>query len=185
MVASALVIPNRAVSIQFFEYFLKHVMATDRCEFVAQDFVEALRQLTVGDPRPLFEVTCRRFDEASGVHAYSHLQESNFQTLILGAFNFSDAFDVASEIEIRGEAKGYVDILAVPKAGSSATTAYLVELKHLKTKDYSAAAVERLVHEAQNQMTCYLEGSNLKTISNLKTVTAVFVGMKLGKLVVR
>lgn len=70
--------PNRAVSILFFEYFLKHVMVTYRYEFVAQDFVEALRQLAVGDPRPLFEVTCRRFDAASGVHAYGHLQESNF-----------------------------------------------------------------------------------------------------------
>ena len=181
----ALVIPNRAVSIQFFEYFLKHVMATDRYEFVAQDVAAALQQLAAGDPRPLFEVTCRRFDESSGVHAYSHLQESNFQTLILGAFNFSDAFDVASEVEVRGEDKGYVDILAVPKKGSSATTAYLVELKHLKVKDYSVTAVDRLVREAQNQMARYLEGSNLKTISRLKMVTAVFVGMKLEELVVR
>lgn len=180
----ALVIPNRAVSIQFFEYFLKHVMATDRYEFVVQDFVEALRQLAAGNPRPLFEVTCRRFDEASGVHAYGHLQESNFQTLVLGAFNFSDAYDVQSEVEVRGEDKGFVDILAVPKAGSSATTAYLVELKHLKAKEYSAAAVDRLVREAQDQMARYVEGANLKTIQNLKTVTAVFVGMKLEKLVV-
>lgn len=118
------------------------------------------------------------------MHAYGHLQESNFQTLILGAFNFSDVYDVQSEVEVRGEDKGFVDILAVPKAGSLATTSYLVELKHLKAKEYSAAAVERLVREAQNQMARYFEGANLKTIQNLKTVTAVFVGMKLEKLVV-
>ena len=108
----------------------------------------------------------------------------NFQTLVLGAFNFSDAYDVQSEVEVRGEDKGFVDILAVPKAGSSVTTAYLVELKHLKAKEYSAAAVDRLVREAQDQMARYVEGANLKTIQNLKTVTAVFVGMKLEKLVV-
>lgn len=102
----------------------------------------------------------------------------------MGAFNFSDAYDVQSEVEVRGEDKGFVDILAVPKAGSSATTAYLVELKHLKAKEYSAAAVDRLVREAQDQMARYVEGANLKTIQNLKTVTAVFVGMKLEKLVV-
>ena len=112
-------------------------------------------------------------------------QLGNFQTLVLGAFNFSDAYDVQSEVEVRGEDKGFVDILAVPKAGSSVTTAYLVELKHLKAKEYSAAAVDRLVREAQDQMARYVEGANLKTIQNLKTVTAVFVGMKLEKLVVR
>ena len=59
-----------------------------------------------------------------------------------------------------------------------------MELKHLKAKEYSAAAVDRLVRDAQDQMARYLEGANLKTIQNLKTVTAVFVGMKLEKLVV-
>ena len=54
-----------------------------------------------------------------------------------------------SEAEVHGEDKGFVDILAVPKAGSSATTAYLVELKHLKAKEYSAAVVDQLVREAQ------------------------------------
>ena len=54
----------------------------------------------------------------------------------------------------------------------------------MKAKEYSAAAVDRLVREAQDQMARYVEGANLKAIQNLKTVTAVFVGMKLEKLVV-
>ena len=36
----------------------------------------------------------------------------------------------------------------------------------------------------KDQMARYVEGANLKTIQNLKTVTAVFVGMKVEKLVV-
>ena len=54
----------------------------------------------------------------------------------------------------------------------------------MKAKEYSAAAVDRLVREAQDQMARYVEGANLKTIQNLKTVTAVFVGKNLEKLVV-
>ena len=180
--ARALVIPNRAISIQFFEYFLKHVLQTEKYEFVAADFLEAIHALVAGDPRPLFRVTCDRFTASSGLHTYAHLKESDFQTLLIGAFNFTNAYTVISENEVRGEKKGYIDILAVPSAGSHADTAYLVEVKYLSPKEATEAVKATALSEAKAQIRRYEQGNNVKHLAKLKRIAVLFVGLKLETL---
>ncbi len=178
----ALVVPNRAVSIQFFEFFLKHILQTEDYEFVAEEFQEALKALVAGDPKPLFDVTCNRFQTASGLHSHAHLRESDFQTLLIGALNFTNAFTVTSEVEVRGEEKGYIDILAAPAAGSSAKTAYLIEVKYLTMKDDSPEAREKALSDARAQISRYEQGDNVKRLPQLKRLIALFVGLKLETL---
>lgn len=180
--ARALVIPNRAVSIQFFEYFLKHILQTEKYEFVAADFLDAIQALVAGNPRPLFRVTCDRFTASGGLHACAHLKESDFQTLLIGAFNFTNAYTVASEKEVRGEEKGYVDILAVPSPGSRADTAYLVEVKYLSPKKATESAKAEALADAKEQIRRYEQGDNIKNLTKLKRIVALFVGLKLEKL---
>ena len=178
----SLTVPNRAISIQFFEYFLKHTLNADKYAFIAADFVQALKALADGDPKPLFAVACNRFKKASGLHAYAHLKESDFQTLLIGALNFTNAFDVTSEVEVRGKEKGYIDILAVPAAGSSAKTAYLTEVKYLPAKDATPEARARLISEARAQISRYEAGDNVKRLPRVKRIVALFVGLKLETL---
>ncbi len=178
----SLVIPNRAVSIQFFEYFLKHVLATDEYAFVAKDFLKAIEALVAGNPKPLFDVTCNRFQSASGLHSHAHLHESDFQTLLVGALNFTNAYTVTSEVEVRGEEKGYIDILAAPAAESRAQTAYLIEVKYLPMKDDSPEARERVLSDARAQISRYEQGANVKCLPQLKRIVALFVGLKLETL---
>ena len=177
-----LVIPNRAISIQFFEYFLKHVLCADNYEFVASDFLTALKALVEGDPAPLFSVTCNRFKKSSGLHSHAHLRESDFQTLLIGALNFTNAFNVTSEVEVRGEEKGYIDILAAPTAESPAKTAYLTEVKYLRMKDDSPEAREKAISDARAQISRYEQGENVKCLPQLKRIIALFVGLKLETL---
>lgn len=174
-----LVIPNRAVSIQFFEYFLKHVLQAEQYEFVAADFLEALEALVAGNPEPLFRVTCDRFTAASGLHAYAHLKESDFQTLLIGAFNFTNAYTVTSEVEVRGEDRGFIDILAVPTVGSRAQSAYLVEVKYLSPKNATDQAKSDAIVEAKSQISRYEKADDLKRLPNLKRIVVLFVGLKL------
>ena len=180
--AQTLVIPNRAVSIQFFEYFLKHVLQTEKYEFVAADFLDAIQALVAGDPRPLFQVTCDRFTASGGLHTYTHLKESDFQTLLIGAFNFTNAYAVASEDEVRGKEKGYIDILAVPSPGSRADTSYLVEVKYLSPKRATESAKAEALAGAKEQIRRYEQGDNIKHLTKLKRIVALFVGLKLEKL---
>ncbi len=177
-----LVVPNRAVSIQFFEFFLKHVLQAEDYEFVATEFIEAIKALVAGDPRPLFEVTCNRFQAASGLHSHAHLKESDFQTLLIGAFNFSNAYVVKSEAELDGEAKGFADILATPAAESRAETAYLVEVKYLSTKAATGEAKAQALVKAREQISRYEKADNVKCLPKVKRIVALFVGLKLDTL---
>ncbi len=180
--APALVIPNRAVSIQFFEYFLKHVLQAKDCKFVATEFLAALKALVAGNPRPLFDVTCKRFQTASGLHAHAHLRESDFQTLLIGALNFTDAYAVTSETEVRGEEKGYIDILATPSESSCAEASYLIEVKYLPQKEATTEAREKALSQARSQISRYEKGDNVKRLPQLKRIVALFVGLKLETL---
>ena len=179
---TSLVIPNRAVSIQFFEYFLKHVLNVDQYAFVAADFIKALKALVAGDPKPLFDVTCNRFQAASGLHSYAHLRESDFQTLLVGALNFTNAYTVTSEAEVRGKDKGYIDILATPSAESCAETAYLIEVKYLANKAATNEAVCEALTQAREQIRRYESGDNVKPLPKVKRIAALFVGLRLEKL---
>ncbi len=179
---TSLVIPNRAVSIQFFEYFLKHILATDKYTFVAKDFIKALKALVAGDPKPLFDVTCNRFLSASGLHSHAHLHESDFQTLLIGALNFTNAYMVTSEVEVRGEEKGYIDILATPSAEGCAETSYLIEVKYLAPKAATDEAKAQALSQAWEQIRRYEKADNVKRLPKVKRIVALFVGLKLESL---
>ena len=177
-----LVVPNRAVSIQFFEFFLKHILLVKDYEFVATDFLKALQAFVAGDPKPIFDVTCSRFQAASGLHSHAHLRESDFQTLLIGALNFTNAYTVTSEVEIRGKEKGYIDILATPSAGSRAETSYLIEVKYLAPKVATDEAKAQAMALAWEQIRRYEKADNVKHLSKLTRIAALFVGLKLEKL---
>ncbi len=180
--ATTLVIPNRAVSIQFFEYFLKNVLNADQYAFVAKDFLKAIKALAAGDPKPFFDVTCNRFQAASGLHAYAHLHESDFQTLLIGALNFTNAYTVTSEVEVRGEEKGYIDILASPSAEGCAETSYLIEVKYLAPKAATDEAKAEVLAQAWEQIHRYERADNVKCLPKLMRIVALFVGLKLETL---
>ena len=177
---TALCIPNRAVRIQFLEYFLKHILQV-KSEFVNSDFVKTLAPLSAGNPEPFFNFACNRYSDASGLHDHAHLNESNFQTLLVSNFILTDLYDIQSEYEVRGsDAKGYADILATPKKGSVAKYSYLIELKHLKVEEgKSVSRLQDTVDEAKKQLARYSLGNNVSNIENLKRIVAVFVGVEL------
>ncbi len=174
----ALVIPNRAIQEQFFAYFLKHILKTKQFRIAAKGLRVTLPSLLAGDPEPFLRFICNRFDEASGLHAHSNVRESDFRTLLLNAFLYTDIYDVQNEVEIRGSEKGYADLLVIPKEKDEKNAAYLIEIKQLKS-GAKEKAIEDKVREAREQLERYEAGENTRHISNLKKLICVFVGMKL------
>ncbi len=180
----SLVVPNKAVAIQFFEYYQKFVLALPKFKFAARDYSEAYQALSKGDPAPLFHLACSRFTDQSGLHTNLHLSESDFQTLLAASLYFTDDFEVRREVEAVGGAHpGYIDLLIEPSQGK-AGPAYLVELKHLKKSAGTEAAVKTALAKAMEQAQSYAACSSLRSISNLKCVAAVFVGTQLRELAV-
>ena len=178
----SLTVPNRAVAIQFFEYFLRYICSAPSYLFTGRDLTAAYQALFGGNPEPLFRFVSGRFADESGTHVGLHLRESDFQTLIEASLYFTDAFVVEREVEARGSEPGFIDLLIRPKDAGG--FAYLVELKYLTKKAGSDAAVQEALHQAQVQAAGYAQCSNIREIPNLKRVAAVFVGTELKALTV-
>ena len=179
----ALVVPNRAVFTQFFEYYLKYILKAQKSLFNGLAFHEAFDAMAAGDPAPFFHLVCDRFDERSGLHSHLHLQESDFQTLLFAGLLFTNRFHTALEVEVRGLKKGYADLVIAPADGSDARYSYVVELKHLtKAEAAVSGAVDKALAAAKRQATKYAKGENLQSLPQLKRVAAVFVGTTLERL---
>ncbi len=179
----ALIVPNRAVFTQFFEYYLKYILKAQKSLFNGLAFQEAFDAMAAGDPAPFFHLVCDRFNEKTGLHANLHLQESDFQTLLFAGLLFTNRFRAELEVEIRGVKKGYADLVISPAEGSDARYSFVVELKHLtKAEAAVSGAVDKALAAAKRQATKYAKGDNLQSLPHLKRVAAVFVGTTLERL---
>ncbi len=175
----SLVVPNRAIGIQFFEYFLKHVIRSNRWHWEPSAFQSAFEALGDGAPEPLFRLITSRFDEAPCLHEGLHLGETSFLSLLHGACLLSGRFTSKTEVEVRGPEKGYIDLLLQPSSPKAAKNAFLVELKYFTKSDASDAAVSKALEEALEQTRRYALGENIRCIPHLKRVAAVFAGTRM------
>lgn len=183
-----LVIPNRAVAIQFFEYYLQNILSVGGAsgKYNPTQMSAAFAALKLGDPKPLFKSISDRFASQSDPTAGLHLSESDFQTLIQGSLIFDEDFSVIREAQAIGPEGGRIDLLIGPSRGSSVKHTFLVEFKHLTKKQVKADNLlpKRELENALNQVKRYARCDNIKKIQNLKCIAAVYVGTKLDQLVV-
>ena len=175
----ALVVPNRAVAIQFFEYYQRYLLASTSFTFSLKTFSDAYRALGAGDPEPLFRAAAGRFALESGIHESLHLTESDFHTLLSAALYFTEDYRVHREVEARGGPHpGYIDLVIEPTRGKSGFT-YVVEIKYLTRKEGTDKAVQATLAKALQQVRGYADCDNIRSIQPLKRVAAVFVGTEL------
>ncbi len=175
----SLVVPNRAIRIQFFEYFLKHFLRTKRWRWEPKEFQSAFDAIGDGNPEPLFRLITERFDADAGIHEGLHLGETSFQALLYCACLLSGRFTIQTEVEVRGPEKGYVDLLLKPVQPDAAKNAFLIELKYFTKSDASDTAVSKALEEAWEQTHRYAQGENICGIPHLKRVAAVFAGTRM------
>ncbi len=181
-----LVVPNRAVAIQFFEYYLQYILSLtgEASCYCARDLTAAYQALERGDLEPLFRSASARFAEQSDAMAAVHLTESDFQTLIAASLYFNSHVEVVREAQAVGPDGGRADLVIRPTEGSPVQATYLVEFKHLtKAEGKSEAAVQKVLDAAIEQAHRYARCPNFRSIPNLKCVAAVYVGTELVKLV--
>ncbi len=176
----SLVVPNRAIGIQFFEYFFKNVLQTSDYWFDLAEFADAYQALAAGDPKPWLEISNQRLVEDSGVHMHAQLTEKVFQTMLAATLWFSTDYRGQLEYESRGGDTGFMDLLLTPRDNKTLPT-YVIEVKHLGAGEKDAAVTQALA-EAKVQATRYAAGDALKDISNVKRVAVVYKGLKIGAL---
>ena len=175
-----LVVPNRAIGIQFFEYFFKNVLLSGDYFFSLSEFSAAYKALAAGDPKPWLELSNKRLVEDSGVHMHAQLTEKVFQTMLAATLWFSTDYRGQLEYESRGENAGFMDLLLTPRENKALPT-YVIEVKHLAIGAEDAAVASAL-EAARQQAIRYAEGEALRGVSNLKRVAIVYKGLKIGAL---
>lgn len=169
-----LIVPNRAMALQFFDVYFKFLRHFSKWEMTSRSaYAPALKSLAAGNARPLVETVARVLNEASGIHSAAHLSESDFQSGLLVAGYLASGYDIATEVEVRGKDKGYIDLLFTSTTGG---LSFLFELKYLSKSKGSDSAVEQAIAQAQKQAAQYVQGDNIKHIPNLQKVCVVFVG---------
>ncbi len=173
-----LTVPNRAIGIQFFEYYFKNILNAPRYTFDAKEFSLAYKALTEGNPKLWLDLADRRLAQTSGVHMAVHVNEAAFQMMLSSTLWASGEYGGQLEIESRGENSGFIDLLLTPKHDTSLPS-YVIEVKHLKS-DATDGAVQKALAEAKKQAERYAQGEAVKRISNLKRLALVYKGLRLS-----
>ena len=176
----ALTVPNRAIGIQFFEYYFKNVLKAPEYVFDSDEFSLAYEALAAGNPKPWLDLADRRLSQTSGVHMAVHVNEAAFQMMLSSTLWASGEYGGQLEIESRGENSGFIDLLLKPKHNTSLPS-YVIEVKHLKA-DATEEAVQKALAEAKKQAQRYAQGEAVKAIANLKCLALVYKGLRLAAL---
>ena len=175
-----LIVPNRAIGIQFFEYFFKHILLAPKYRFNHEEFDEAYEALAAGEPKPWLELSNKRLVEDSGVHMHAQLTEKVFQTMLAATLWFSTDYRGQLEYESRGENAGFMDLLLTPRENKALPT-YVIEVKHLAVGAEDAVVASAL-EAARQQAIRYAEGEAFRGVSNLRRVAIVYKGLKIAAL---
>ena len=171
-------VPNRAIGIQFFEYYFKHVIQTKKYNFNLALFYAAYSALREGNPKPWLELVDKLLISSSGSFLANHAREVAFQMMLSATLWASEDYAGQLELESRGENSGYIDLLLTPRANPKLPS-YLIEIKHLNKEDASQTAIEKALTSAKEQAKRYSAGEAVKSIPNLKRLAVVYAGLRL------
>lgn len=169
-----LVVPNRTVNQQFFEYYLNFVRNFKDFNVTASYLEHAFEELKDGKPQRFLTEVSTTLQNTTGIHSSSHLKESDFCTALATAANFSQNFRPALEYEVRGAKQGYVDLVLIPVANCNYS--YAFEIKYLPKSKASLVAINLKLDEAKKQLTNYSKSEQLRTLPNLIMVAVIYVG---------
>jgi len=175
----ALCVPNRAIGIQFFEYYFKHVIQTKKYNFNLALFSAAYAALRKGDPGPWLTLVDKLLTSSSGSFLANHAREVAFQMMLSATLWASEDYAGQLELESRGENSGYIDLLLTPRENPKLPS-YLIEIKHLHKEEASQNAIDTALRNAKEQAERYSVGEAVKAIPNLKRLAIVYVGIRLA-----
>lgn len=172
-----LVIPNRVIGQQFYDYYCQRILNLSSAVFYKNEFEASYRDLLTGKPQKFISVVSDKFNSTNGIHRGAHLSESDFVTLFQCSLFFSNDYEVRAEAEAFGRAKGYTDLVFL--ARDMKHCSYVFEFKYLPKTNASAELISKAVSDAKEQLERYCSQSSLKEIPNLKKVILVFRGFEI------
>ena len=169
-----LVIPNRNVQIQYFEYLLE--MQQEEYELDTESLEKSLRVAAKeGEWRPLLEYLAGRYKEGTSIRE-SSAGEKGIQLYMTAYLSLSRLFIMQPEVEMN---HGFCDIFLLGDTFhyKGVKHSYIIELKYLKT-DATDAEAERQWQEAVEQVKRYGASENVQKLTAATTLHLIILQMK-------
>ncbi len=176
---SYLVIPNRVIGQQFYDYYCQRILKLTSAGFYKNEFESSYCELLIGKPQKFISLVSDKFNSTNGIHRGAHLRESDFVTLFQSSLFFSNDYEVRAEEEAFGHARGYTDLVFL--ARDRIHCSYVFEFKYLTKSGASSELISKAVNDARDQLERYCSQSSLKEIANLKKVVLVFRGFEIAQ----
>jgi len=169
-----LVIPNRNVMVQYYQYILEHQQETNHLD------VGWLREAILGaaiwgDWRTLMEYLTKHYKEDTSVRD-TNAGEKGLQMYMNAYLHLSRLFIVRPEVELH---RGFSDLLLFGDHSkySDVKHSYIIELKYLKT-NASQAEAERQWQEAVEQVLRYGADEQVLRLTANTTLHLIVLQMK-------
>jgi len=169
-----LVIPNRNVQMQYFEYLqeMKQEEYDLDTEFLKKSLRVAAKE---GEWHPLLEYLAQRYKEGTSIRD-SSAGEKGIQLYMTAFLSLSRLFIMQPEVEMN---HGYCDIFLLGDTFhyQGVKHSYIIELKYLKT-DATDAEAERQWQEAVEQVKRYGASENVQKLTAATALHLIVLQMK-------
>jgi len=169
-----LVIPNRNVMVQYYQYVLEHYQSINHLDIGwLRDSI--LGAAINGDWRTLFEELARKYKEDTSVRDGS-AGEKGVQIFMDACLHFSRLYIVKPEVEMN---HGFCDIFLFGDTYRfpDVKHSYIIELKYLKT-DATDAEAERQWQEAVGQVKRYGADEDVQKLTAATNLHLIAMQMK-------
>jgi len=169
-----LVIPNRNVRVQYYEYLLE--LKQEEYELNTRELTEMMKSAAkFGEWRPLLEYLAKEYKENTSVRD-AKAGEKGIQIYMIAYLSMSPLFIMRPEVEMN---HGYCDIFLLSDTPRypNAKHSYIIELKYLKT-DATDADAKKQWQEAVEQVKRYGADASVQRIASSTTLHLIVMQMK-------
>jgi len=169
-----LVIPNRNVMVQYYQYVLEHYQSINHLDISwLRDSI--LGAAVKGDWRTLLEELAKKYKEATSVRD-SSAGEKGVQIFMDTCLHFSRLYIVKPEVEMN---HGFCDLFLFGDTFKfpDVKHSYIIELKHLKT-DATDSEAEKQWQEAVEQVKRYGADKDVQKLTAATTLHLIAMQMK-------
>jgi Predicted AAA-ATPase/PD-(D/E)XK nuclease superfamily len=173
--------PNRVIEELYYDYFVAISEQEYNLNRTHVDIHNTLVALSKNNnPRPFLSLIQALINKKLSVRDAQNFSEKHLKMLLIPYFSLSATHYVVSEPEWENK---FPDIVLLKRPNIETKYNFIFELKYIKKEDKTKKNtitgekyVDKIAHEARQQLRSYLNTDNAKQIDNLKAWVLILVG---------
>ena len=168
-------IPNYVTEVLYASYFLKLTEMHDKYKINTVEIEEGMQELAEQGKVDKITAKVQEFLFHCSIRDKENFNEMNLKHVFSMILAFTSQYVIYAEYPA---GQGFADLYVHKTANSLAKYEAIVELKYIKEKDAKKANMKKLVKEAQEQLSRYLQDKRMEQKENLKKFVIIFKGFE-------